>query len=129
MTIVPLLKLRRDQFARALERLREASLGARTSLEQDGCIQRFEFTFELAWKAVAAALSEEGVDAPSPRHALQEARRLGWIEDDPQYLTLIEDRNLTSHTYHEATAAAVLSRMPVHIKLFERLLAALERGA
>lgn len=109
-----------------MARLQEASLGAHTSLERDGFIQRFEFTFELAWKAVAAALSQEGVDAPSPRRALQEARRLGWIEDDPQYLTLIEDRNLTSHTYHEATAAAVLSRLPDHIKLFERLLAALE---
>ncbi len=82
---------------------------------------------ELRRDHFARALAQEGVDAPSPRRALQEARRLGWIEDDPDYLTLIEDRNLTSHTYHEATAAAVLSRLPVHIKLFERLLAALER--
>ncbi len=82
-----LLQPRRDQFARALARLQEAGREARSPLERDGCIQRFEFTFELAWKAVATALSEEGVDAPSPRRALQEARRLGWIEDDPEYLT------------------------------------------
>lgn len=95
-----------------MRRLADALAQPKTEWTRDAAIQRFEFTFELAWKAVARLARVEGIEAPSPRQALRAAMRLGWIEDDPAWLAMLDDRNRTSHTYNEATAEAIYSRLP-----------------
>ena len=99
-------------FGLALGRLRHALAQPKTEWTRDAAIQRFEFTFELAWKAVARRARVEGVDCPSPRQALKAALRLAWIGDDDVWLTMLDDRNRTSHTYHEATAEEIYARLP-----------------
>lgn len=46
------LKHALSKFKDALGRLREGAAQARDELDKDGVIQRFEFTFELMWKAL-----------------------------------------------------------------------------
>ena len=104
-----------DTLGRALVRLRSAMEQPKTEWTRDSAIQRFEFTFELAWKAVARVAREEGIECPSPRTAFRTALKLGWITDDENWLTMLDDRNRTSHTYNEATAEDLYSRLRAHL--------------
>ena len=94
-----------ETLGRALVRLRSAVEQPKTEWTRDSAIQRFEFTFELAWKSVSRMAREEGIECLSPRTALRTALKLGWMADDENWLTMLDDRNRTSHTYNEATAA------------------------
>jgi nucleotidyltransferase substrate binding protein (TIGR01987 family) len=104
-------------LGRALDRLREAlAEPADNPLAIDGTIQRFEFAIELTWKALRRLLVREGVTTSTPREALQEAYRVGWLADEGAWLQMLRDRNETSHTYNEAVArriyASVRSSFP-----------------
>ena len=55
----------------ALDRLDDALAQPKTEWTRDSAIRRFEFTFELAWKAVATVAEAQGVDARSPREAVR----------------------------------------------------------
>lgn len=98
-------------FGLALGRLRNALAQPKSEWTRDAAIQRFEFTFELAWKAIARRARAEGVECASPRQAFKTALRLGWIHDDDVWLTMLDDRNRTSHTYHEPTAEEIYTRL------------------
>ena len=104
-----------ETLGRALVRLRSAVEQPKTEWTRDSAIQRFEFTFELAWKAVARVAREEGIECPSPRTAFRTALKLGWITDDENWLTMLDDRNRASHTYNEATAEDLYSRLRAHL--------------
>jgi len=76
--------------------------------EQQGLIKAFEYTFELAWNTARDLLRSQG-DASllGSRDTLREAFRLGLIEDGEAWMLMIQDRNLTSHTYNRVTAEQV----------------------
>lgn len=61
------VRLRLAAFGSALGRLEAALAQPKNEWTRDSAIQRFEFTFELAWKAVATAARAEGLDAPALR--------------------------------------------------------------
>jgi nucleotidyltransferase substrate binding protein (TIGR01987 family) len=104
-----------DSLNASLERLGEAlAVPEDRPLAVDGTIQRFEFTFELFWTAVRCLRAGQGVEANSPRAVLQQADRLGWLDDEERCLKLLEDRNLTSHTYREGLAREIYRRIPLH---------------
>jgi nucleotidyltransferase substrate binding protein (TIGR01987 family) len=104
-----------DDLGRSLDRLAEAlAVSAEEPLAIDGTIQRFEFTFELFWKALRRLLVRQGIEANSPKAVLQQAYRLGWLDDEPKWLRVLEDRNLTSHTYKEQLALEIYGRIPMH---------------
>lgn len=99
-------------------------------VERDAALQRFEYTVEATWKAARAWLAEvEGVVAGSPKRVVRECRTAGVLDDAQaaQALTMIDDRNLTSHTYHEAVAVAIAARLPGHAALLRRWLTELQR--
>ena len=115
-----------EDLGRSLDRLAEALQVAEDEpLAVDGTIQRFEFTFELFWKAVRRLLAREGIEANSPKLVLQEAYRQGWLDDEQRWLKLLEDRNLTSDTYREPLALDIYRRIPAHYaamrEVFDRL--------
>lgn len=101
-----------DAFVSALGRLGSAIDAPRTEWTRDAAIQRFEFTFELAWKSIAWFARREGVECLSPRQSLRTALSLGWIEDDELWLTMLDDRALAAHTYNEAIAEEIFGRLP-----------------
>ena len=103
---------RLDSLARALDRLDEAlAVPADAPLAIDGTIQRFEFTFELSWKALKDALAAEGVDERTPRSVLRAAYGLEWLQDEEAWLGMLDDRNLSSHVYREEVAAEIYQRV------------------
>jgi nucleotidyltransferase substrate binding protein (TIGR01987 family) len=76
LIITPLIKVQKI-FEDALKE-------AKSELERDGAIQRFEYTYELVWKTLKKVLSFNGIEANSPRDVFREAARQGLI-DDPAY--------------------------------------------
>ncbi len=106
----PLDRLATDLRA-ALERLAEALHEPKTDIVRDAAIQRFEFSFELFWKALKARAEEEGLRVVSPREALRAAFQLSLLEDDEQVFQMLEDRNRTSHLYNAVMAEEVFARL------------------
>lgn len=89
-----------SNFGSALENLESAfKIDRNQELAKEGTIHRFETAVELAWKTISRALHHEGIEAWSPRACVREAFQMGWIEDEPAWLSLIDSRNLTSHEY------------------------------
>ncbi len=73
-------------------------------VERAGLIQFFEMTFELAWKLLKDYGEGEGFVIKSPRDAIKQAFQAGIIIEGHTWIDALEDRNLTSHTYHEKIA-------------------------
>jgi nucleotidyltransferase substrate binding protein (TIGR01987 family) len=97
--------------------------------EQQGLIKAFETTYELAWNTLRDLLRSQGnADLLGSRDTLREAFRLGLIEAGHTWMLMIQDRNLTSHTYNRATADAIgqqiLSR---YLPCFQQLRTKLEQ--
>lgn len=106
------LRQRQQDFSKAVERLAEAIAAPESDLTRDAAIQRFEFSFELAWKTLKDYLETQGVDAPNPRAALRQAFTQGLIASHAEadvWLKMLEDRNLTSHTYRQELALTIFS--------------------
>lgn len=78
-------------------------------LEEQGLIQAFEYTHELAWKLQKDFLESQGVaELFGAKNVAREAFKAGLIEDGEVWLHMIESRNLTSHTYNEETTQQIL---------------------
>lgn len=100
------LLLKWEDYHKALHRLEIALTKTldEDDLYLDATIQRFEFTFELAWKLMKAVLEYEGIEATSPRSSIREAWKQHIIGDAEKWLDMQVKRNLSSHTYNEETA-------------------------
>ena len=114
-------------FEKSLQRFEEIIEEEETIANRDSAIKRFEFTVELAWKCVQKFLREQEIICRSPKECLKEAFKFGLIEDDPRWLEMMEDRNLTVHTYNEITAEEVYERLPNYLEIFNLLKEELNR--
>lgn len=88
----------------ALARLEEALARREDAIVRDACIQRFEFRFEVAWRAIQGRARAEGLDCVSPRDCFRTGFRLGLLGQDLRWLAMVEDRNRTTHLHDEDTA-------------------------
>ena len=71
-----------------------------------------EYTFELGWNTLRDLLRSQGNATLLGSHdTLREAFRLGLIEDGERWMQMIQDRNLTSHTYNKPTAEAIVANI------------------
>ena len=111
--------------AAALRRVMD--MQPRTDVVRDAIVKRFEFTCELAWRTMRRALMAHGtsVDELSRRNLYRAAARSGLIDDPEAWFRYHEGRNLTSHTYDEATALRVIAMIDGFGAAVERLLASL----
>lgn len=79
-----------------------------SELETEGMIQRFEYTYELAWKTLQDLLRHKGylgISGPNP--VLEQALQDGYISDAKGWKEMKKSRELTSHTYNSETAEAI----------------------
>ena len=124
------LKERLAVARRALSTLQELLLLAQPSrVERDAAIQRFEYTCEAIWKAAQRYLLEvEGLSVGSPKGSIRASRDVGLLNDEQATvgLEMIDDRNLTVHTYNEAVAEDIYSNLPRYADLLATWLAAME---
>ena len=94
-------------FKKALITFNELIKDNPTDVERDAAIQRFEYCFELAWKSLQEVLKKEGFtieELSSPKKVIKTAFQASYIANDEIWITMLQERNLTSHTYNEQLA-------------------------
>ena len=100
-------KKRFDNFERAYARFKEVFVDrdpeGLSEIEQTGGVQRFEFTFELAWKTLKDYLEYQGnaLQDLNPRPVIKEAFATKILRDGKIWIAMLESRNRLSHTYNE----------------------------
>ncbi len=102
-----------------------------SAIVRDAAIQRFEYTFEASWKLLKAFLAaREGVLCASPKACFRAAFQSGLLDEGETTLALemTDDRNLTVHAYHEATAQRIYERLPAYRGLMQTLLDGVQKG-
>jgi nucleotidyltransferase substrate binding protein (TIGR01987 family) len=97
-------KQRFQNFDRAYRLLAEALKNgpdALSILEKEGVVQRFEFTFELAWKTLKNYMQDGGLTLALilPRNVIKEAFAAGLLPDGQVWIDMMDHRNKLSHTY------------------------------
>jgi nucleotidyltransferase substrate binding protein (TIGR01987 family) len=99
-----------NNYRKALARLGEAVALAEerdlSDLEQQGLIQGFEFTFDLAWKTLQDYLRhhKRPNDNGGPNVIIEQALADGIIKGDEVWKAMKKSRDLTSHSYDGETA-------------------------
>ncbi|MFM9102136.1 MAG: nucleotidyltransferase substrate binding protein [Cyanobium sp.] len=94
-----------DNFQRALQVLERgvdlARSRALSELEQQGLIQGFEFTHELAWNLLKDYLQHQGIQGiTGSRDATRQAYQTDLIADGDTWMAMIKARNQSSYTYN-----------------------------
>lgn len=80
-------------------------------LEKEGLIQRFEYTFELAWKTLKDYLESQDVDVKFPREVIKAAFHYELIQNGEVWMDMLEKRNLLAHTYDEKRFNLAVSKI------------------
>lgn len=115
-------------FSKALGQLTKfVEKGSLNEFEQQGLIQSFEYTYELAWNTMKDYFEAQGeTNVHGSRDAFRLAFKRGLVEDGETWMDMVTSRILTSHTYNEdiaeKIAAMIVNRyFPVFVTLQTRL--------
>lgn len=115
-------------FDRALERFRivvtereQWKAHGNGDIVLDVAAKRFEFTYEMAWKALKRVLDYLGIDSRSPRQVFKDAFAQGLLSEEEIWLEMIEMRNLSSHIYDEHEIASLLGKLDKFLAAFDAL--------
>lgn len=103
-----------DNFSLALSSLESFVVQAvDRDLDRSGVIKGFEFTYETSWKYLQKFAESEGLKVSTPREAFKFAFQAGLIifEDESIWLKMLEDRNLTVHTYDVDLSKEIFNRI------------------
>jgi len=107
--------------------LTQGELDELSDLEQEGVIQRFEYSFELAWKTLKDYLDYSGfvLKEATPRRVIKECAASGIFAEAEinaeAYLAMLLTRNTLSHMYDSEQFKKAL------VEIKGRYLAQLER--
>jgi len=109
-------KQRFSNFLRAFQTLEDAfqltQTRALSNLEQQGVIQGFKSTHELAWNVFKDYLENKGITGLiGSKDATRSAFKNSLIEQGDDWMSMITDRNLTSHSYDQNTAQAIVANI------------------
>ena len=113
---------------KAYSRLSEIFSQPFSEIVQDATIQRFEFTFVLTWKLLNVLLREKGVESFGPKETIRNAAKAGLIHDAAVWLTFLEARNLTTHTYKQEVAREIFEKAKEFVKELGSSIPAMEKA-
>ncbi|MBO5059041.1 MAG: nucleotidyltransferase substrate binding protein [Prevotella sp.] len=98
---------RYDNYHKACQRVLEITESDRyfdslSDLELEGLVQRFEYTFELAWKVLQDLMKYKGYEfVQGPNGTLAQAFEDGMISNHDGWRQMARARIMTAHTYNE----------------------------
>lgn len=109
-------KQRLENYTKALRQLESAVTLSRerdlTDLEEQGLIQAFEFSHELAWNVMKDYFLFQGnSNITGSRDASREAFQVGLVSDGDGWMEMLKSRNQTSHTYNEDIASDIANKI------------------
>ena len=118
------------QLAKAVKLSKERQL---SDLEQQGIIQSFEFTHELAWNTIKDYFEYQGDSSiKGSRDATRTAFKTGIITNGEDWMDMIRGRNKSSHTYNQETADEIFEAIKDHyyeaFKQFQRKMKSIRSG-
>ena len=119
------LKQRKADAQKALQTFSEILNEPYSVIVRDAAIQRFEYSFEAAWKFLKEYLRvKEGVVCHAPKACFREAQSAGLLNEEETLLCLemTDDRNMTSHTYREEIANLLYGKRETYLTLMQKLL-------
>ena len=95
-----------ENFRNALSVLKKADFDKASDDEiyRTGIIGQFNLTFELAWKALQAVMqshSVQGAESGSPREIIKLGYKIGFVQQEEEWLLMLKKRNLSVHIYNE----------------------------
>lgn len=120
------LKQRLSQAQQALVAFNEVLAMPFTKIVRDAAIQRFEFTVEAVWKFAQLYLREkEGLDLNSPKSVMRGLFEMGILtaEQTQLALSMIDERNLTVHTYNEELAQKIYQKTATFQQVLQNIVA------
>ncbi|MBI2026903.1 MAG: nucleotidyltransferase substrate binding protein, partial [Deltaproteobacteria bacterium] len=94
-----------------------------SELENQGLIQAFEFTHELAWNVLKDYFEYQGTSGiTGSRDAIREAFSKGLLSDGAPWMAMIQSRNETTHTYNKKVSAEIVKKIrTVYLRQFIEL--------
>ena len=123
------IQLKKEQTERALASLQELVPQYLENTEniilRDAMIQRFEYSTEAFWKYLKAYLSiEHNLSANSPREVIRTGLKVNLYDEaiSNELLQMLDDRNLTSHTYVEKLAESIAARIPSYSTVMQNVM-------
>lgn len=117
-----------EDLEEAIFRLEEVLRQEKNDFIRDSAIQRFEFVFDLSWKAIKVFLEEyHNVTCTSPKSCFREAFHQNLIEYDDFWIDIADYRNKTTHTYKEELAEEVYAILPRALSYFQKLLETIQK--
>lgn len=125
-----------DRFLTALANAEKALANLQQSIAKpveeprdlSGIVKDFEIVYELSWKLLKKFLEREGHETGSAREAFAKTHQLGLLKEESIWLKIIEDRNLTVHTYDQKFAMEMCARIgKSYFPEFKGLLALLKQ--
>jgi len=96
-----------EDLEKANKALKEAARLSPTRIHKDAVLQRFEFTFELAWKTIQEYVKDQGLSCWSPKSCIRKGADIKIIKEPESWFDFLQARNLISHTYNEKLADKV----------------------
>lgn len=120
------LNLKLRDFEKALEHLRFAleEKPDENDLIRDAVVQRFEYTYEICFKTTKLFLSQQyGIIENSPKSCFRSLLVTNLLEEEDieTLLRLIDDRNLTVHTYDEEFIVNLRSRTDSYCQVMKKV--------
>ena len=97
--------VRFDEFKRELNELER---GRTLNYEEEsfilkGIVKSFEVIFDLSWKSMKDIIRDYfgvvGYATGSPRENIEQAFKMGLIDDNETWISMLRDRNLLTHDY------------------------------
>ena len=119
-----------SNYQKALKQLQNfLSKDPLSELEEQGLIQAFEYTFELAWNTIKDFYESQGEsNIQGSKDAFRLAFKRGLITDGTVWMSMIESRIKSSHTYNEEVAKELAGKIRnEYIHRFLSLKTALEK--
>ena len=116
-----------DRFANIVDRYDEFKRDGLEDVYLDLVVKRFEFTYEMSWKATKRYLEFLGFDPKSPRATFKEGYAQKLLDDDGVWLDMIEQRNISSHIYDESEIREILEKKDIFKDAFLALRSKLKK--
>jgi len=107
-------KQRFSNYKKALSQLEKfIQKGDLNELEEQGIVQAFEYTYELAWNVMKDYFTYEQAteNITGSRDAIRIAFKTGLITDGKNWMDMISSRIKSSHTYNEETANEIVFKI------------------
>lgn len=117
------LEERLELATKALTAFKEILAQPFSLIVRDAAIQRFEFTVEACWKLAQFYLyRKDGLELNSPKAVARGFFQVSLLteEETSLLLQMIDDRNLTVHTYNEELANTIFQRLPAYLNLLQK---------